>query len=144
GFRSLERLGVKTIISVDGAAPDVEAARARGMRYIHLPIGYDGIDHEQKLRLARAARDAMAQGPVYVHCHHGKHRSAAAAGTIAATLGWASSEAMIERMRVSGTSPNYAGLYACTSTAVALPADLIDRVPADFPSVSMPRGIVKA
>src|SRR5947209_839442 len=41
GFASLQRLGVKTVISVDGARPDVERAHQFGMRYIHLPIGYD-------------------------------------------------------------------------------------------------------
>src|SRR5947208_13492334 len=41
GFASLRRLGVTTILSVDGARPDVEAARRAGLRYVHLPIGYD-------------------------------------------------------------------------------------------------------
>src|SRR5712671_3647977 len=36
-FQALEKLGVKTIITVDGAQPDVEGAHARGIRYIHLP-----------------------------------------------------------------------------------------------------------
>src|SRR5688500_19183961 len=40
-FETLARLGVKTIISVDGAAPDVETARKYGIRYVHLPIKYD-------------------------------------------------------------------------------------------------------
>src|SRR5690348_5650109 len=34
GFRSLAKLGVKTIISVDGMKPDVEAAHKHGMRYV--------------------------------------------------------------------------------------------------------------
>jgi len=37
-FETLHAMGIKTIISVDGAAPDVEAAKRLGMRYIHLPI----------------------------------------------------------------------------------------------------------
>src|SRR5687768_16523197 len=40
-FRALGELGVKTIISVDGAQPDVAGAKQFGMRYVHLPIGYD-------------------------------------------------------------------------------------------------------
>src|SRR5215203_3182916 len=39
GFAALKRLGVRTIISVDGARPDVETARRFGMRYVHLPVG---------------------------------------------------------------------------------------------------------
>ena len=144
GFGTLADIGVKTIISVDGAVPDVEAARALGMRYIHLPIGYDGIDEERKLDLVRATRDAMRDGPVYIHCHHGKHRSAGAAGAIAVSLGWSSPNEMVERMKVSGTSPSYTGLYGCTVAAVTLPSDVIDSVDPVFPEVSMPAGLVKA
>ena len=81
---------------------------------------------------------------MYVHCHHGKHRSAGAAGTIAVSLGWATQEEMVERMKVSGTSPSYQGLYACTASAIALPAAMLDVVSADFPSVSMPKGMVRS
>ena len=67
GFRSLLRLGIRTIISVDGSRPDVETARKFGLRYIHLPVGYDGVPRDRALQLARAVRDLP--GPVYVHCH---------------------------------------------------------------------------
>lgn len=143
GFDTLADMGVKTIISVDGAEPDVELAKARGMRYIHLPIGYNGFDEQRKLELVRATRDAMQDGPVYVHCHHGKHRSAGAAGTVAVSLGWGRPDQMIERMKVSGTAPNYKGLYACTSNAATLGESVIDAVPADFPEVSRPTSFVK-
>jgi hypothetical protein len=137
-------MGIKTIISVDGAAPDLAQAKARGMRYIHLPIGYNGFDEERKLELTRATRDALAQGPVYIHCHHGKHRSAGAAGTVAVSLGWATPEQMVERMKVSGTAPGYKGLYTCTTSAVALTPAVINAVPADFPESQPPQGFVKA
>lgn len=144
GFATLAALGVKTIVSVDGAAPDVEAAAAHGIRYIHLPIGYNGFDEQRKLELARASRDAIEQGPVYIHCHHGKHRSAGAAGTAAAALGWATAEEMVARMKISGTSPSYSGLYACTAETTTVDAALIDAIAPDFPSVSQPAGLVKA
>ncbi|MFO0836916.1 MAG: hypothetical protein U1D55_00195 [Phycisphaerae bacterium] len=143
GFKTLAAMGVKTIISVDGAEPEVERAKAVGIRYIHLPIGYNGFDEQRKLQLVRATRDAMNQGPVYIHCHHGKHRSAGAAATIAASLGWLSPELGVERMHVSGTAANYTGLYACASGATVLVSSEIDRVPADFPSVWKPSGYVK-
>src|SRR4051794_27773883 len=53
GFAELERLGVKTIISVDGARPDVDAATRHGIRYVHLPVGYDGIPRERVLELSK-------------------------------------------------------------------------------------------
>lgn len=143
GFDSLAAMGVKTIISVDGAEPDVHRAKARGMKYIHLPIGYNGFDEQRKLQLVRATRDAMKHGPVYIHCHHGRHRSAGAAAAIVASLGWATPEQGLERMRVSGTAANYKGLWACATNATVLPASLINNVPGDFPSVWKPTGFVK-
>ena len=47
GFASLKKLGVKTVISVDGARPDVARARAHGLRYVHVPIGYRGVPQAQ-------------------------------------------------------------------------------------------------
>lgn len=143
GFDTLARFGVKTIISVDGAEPDAARAGSRGMRYIHLPIGYNGFDEARKLALARATRDALRRGPVYIHCHHGKHRSAGAAAAVAVTLGWMSPEAAVARMKVSGTSPNYKGLYSCASGASAIDAAVMDAVPAEFPAVSKPAGFVR-
>lgn len=143
-FALLKAMGIKTIISVDGAEPDVAAAKALGIRYIHLPIGYNGFDEQRKLELTRATRDAMQDGPVYLHCHHGKHRSAGAAGTVAASLGWMTPEQAVERMKVSGTAPNYKGLYTCAATSTELDPKLIDAVPADFPEVSHPASFVKA
>lgn len=144
GFDTLAAWGVRTIISVDGGAPDVARAGARGIRYIHLPIGYNGFDERRRLELARATRDAMVAGPVYIHCHHGKHRSAGAAAAIAASLGWATPEAGVARMKVSGTAPNYKGLYACAQGASALTEDEIDAVAPEFPSVARPSGFVGA
>jgi len=144
GFDAVAGMGVKTIISVDGAEPEVAYAKARGIRYIHLPIGYNGFDETRRLELVRATRDAMKDGPVFIHCHHGKHRSAGAAAAVAASLGWAEPAAMVERMKVSGTAPSYKGLYACAANAGVLGEEVIDAVHADFPEVFHPAGFVKA
>src|SRR4051812_11985448 len=42
-FEELKELGIKTLISVDGVKPDVAQAKKFGMRYVHLPHGYDGV-----------------------------------------------------------------------------------------------------
>ncbi len=143
-FDTLKSLGIKTVISVDGAVPDVASAQARGMRYIHLPIGYNGFDDERRLELARATRDALEQGPVYIHCHHGKHRSAAAAAAAVTALGYMSTDDAIARMKVSGTAPNYTGLYACVASSTVLDLTTLNAVPADFPSISKPADFVQA
>ncbi|MCA9287040.1 MAG: hypothetical protein KDA05_00560 [Phycisphaerales bacterium] len=139
-FRTIHDLGVRTVISVDGAVPDLVDAHQAGLRYIHIPIGYDGITPEAAATL-KAALESTDE-PVYIHCHHGKHRAAGAAATIAVNLGWLTPAQAIARMRVAGTSDAYPGLYACAGSAEPLDAGTLDSVPADFPEASMPTGIV--
>jgi len=111
GFASLQKLNVKTILSVDGARPEVTLARKYGMRYVHLPIGYDGISRDQALRIAKAVRDLP--GMVYIHCHHGKHRGPAAAAVAHLCLDEnCAVESALTQMRRAGTDPRYTGLYA--------------------------------
>ena len=142
GFDSLAALGVKTVISVDGAIPEVDKAKARGMRYVHLPIGYDGFDDTRKGQLVRAVRDLAK--PIYLHCHHGKHRSAGAAGTVGVSLGWITNDQAAARMKVSGTAEGYKGLWACTAKAAPMMSALIDAASADFPEVTKPDSMTAA
>ena len=142
GFRSLQELGVRTVISVDGGRPEVELAKAAGMRYVHLPVGYDGIPADKQRRLARAVRDLP--GPVYIHCHHGKHRGPTAAAAVATLLGKLSAEESIAFMKKAGTAHMYQGLYACIRSAGPATTDELDAVPADFPEVAEVSGMVEA
>ena len=92
GFQALAELGVKTIISVDGAQPDAARAKNFGIRYVHLPYGYDGISTNLQLQLAKAGE--TLPGPFYVHCHHGKHRGPTAVAVMCmANGGWTASQA---------------------------------------------------
>lgn len=141
-FDELAAMGVKTIISVDGATPDVDRAKARGMRYVHIPIGYDGLSPDEQIHLARAARDLP--GPIFVHCHHGKHRSPAAAASIAVLLGAMSPQEGEAFMKMAGTAPNYAGLYACVLSAQAVDAATLDAQPPDYPEVAQVGDFVDA
>jgi hypothetical protein len=141
GFDTLRRLGVRTILSVDGAEPELGPAKALGMQYVHLPISYGGITEPRKLEIARAVRDLPK--PIYVHCHHGKHRSAGAAGTAAVMLGRMTPEQAVSRMRVSGTAPDYKGLYECAATAAPVLPAVLDAVNGKFPEVTRPQGMVK-
>jgi protein tyrosine phosphatase (PTP) superfamily phosphohydrolase (DUF442 family) len=133
-FAALRGLGVRTIISVDGAAPDVEAARRAGLRYVHLPIGYDGVPREQALRIIQAVR--KAGGPVYIHCHHGKHRGPAAAAVCGmATEGWTHDEATAW-LRQAGTSDDYEGLFEAARTFEPPTAEELAAVGDDLPERS--------
>lgn len=108
-FAELARLGVTTIVSVDGARPDVEAARAHGLRYVHIPIGYDGVGDEAGRSLARLVRDA--EGPFYIHCRHGRHRGPAAAAVACIASGDADNAGARTILELAGTSADYAGLW---------------------------------
>jgi protein tyrosine phosphatase (PTP) superfamily phosphohydrolase (DUF442 family) len=134
GFRSLRDLGIRTIITVDGARPDVAMARRYGMRYVHLPFGYDGCPLPTATRIVRAVRDLP--GPIYLHCHHGKHRSPAAAALVQIALDRASNDEAVAFMRRAGTAPEYTGLYAEAQEYRRPTRAEIDRAPADFPELA--------
>lgn len=139
-FETLANMGVRTIISVDGGRPDVDSASAFGIRYVHLPIGYDGIDETRKLELARAV--AELEGPIYLHCHHGKHRSAGAAAAVAVSLGQLDNATATARMKVSGTAANYKGLWACASDTRPVAKSELAKASNAFPSVWKTSGLI--
>jgi protein tyrosine phosphatase (PTP) superfamily phosphohydrolase (DUF442 family)/cytochrome c556 len=114
-FEELAARGVRTVISVDGAKPEVEAARKYGLRYVHLPIGYDGVPEEKTLAIAKALNELP--GPVYVHCHHGKHRGPAAAAVACVAAGKLDNEGAVRVMKTMGTGENYIGLWASAREA---------------------------
>jgi protein tyrosine phosphatase (PTP) superfamily phosphohydrolase (DUF442 family) len=132
GFRALEKLGIKTILTVDGARPDVDLVHKHGMRYVHLPIGYDGVPHAQALRIAKAVE--TLPGPVYVHCHHGQHRGPAAAAIAHLCLDeQCGVEAVVAEMRRAGTDPHYKGLYAAPREFRRPTPEELAHVSGDFP-----------
>ena len=131
GFESLSKLGIKTIISVDGALPDVESAAKLGLKYVHLPHGYDGIDREQAVLLSKAIGEL--DGPFYVHCHHGKHRSPAATAVACIGQGIFSSNQGLQLLSAAGTSTDYTGLYQSVAGAVKFDSTELDSVAAEFP-----------
>ena len=133
GFAELQRLGVKTILSVDGSVPDVALAEKHGLRYVHLPVGYDGIPRERVLEMARAVRDLP--GPVYVHCHHGKHRGPVAASVIQLCLDPAWTLERAEQwLHTAGTDPKYSGLMAVPKSLNRPTIAELDAARNDFPS----------
>ena len=135
GFASLRRLGVRTVLSVDGATPDVAAAKKYGLRYVHVPIGYDGIPRAKALAIAKAVRELP--GPVYVHCHHGMHRGPAAASCALLALEPRFTPSAAEAwMRDAGTDPRYRGLFATPRTFTRPTADELEGYPADFPETA--------
>jgi protein tyrosine phosphatase (PTP) superfamily phosphohydrolase (DUF442 family) len=141
-FDELKAMGIKTIISVDGAEPDVEKARSYGMRYVHIPVGYHGIDGDHQLILAKAVDEV--EGPIYLHCHHGRHRGPAAAASAAVVLGEMSADEGVAFLKKAGTAPTYPGLYECVQGAEEAEQATLNSMPSDFPEIAPTPGYVKA
>jgi protein tyrosine phosphatase (PTP) superfamily phosphohydrolase (DUF442 family) len=108
-FAQLSRAGIKTIVSVDGARPNLDAAKKHGLRYIHIPIGYDGIDEKAGQMLARVVKEA--DGPFYVHCHHGRHRGPAAAAVMCIAAGAMDGKGGVKVLERAKTNKDYSGLW---------------------------------
>ena len=132
---------MKTIISVDGSKPDVETARKHGLRYIHLPFGYDGVPTNRVVELAKAAQSA--DGPVYVHCHHGLHRGPAAVAAICeATARWTTNQA-VAWLEAGWTASDYAGLYRSVTDFRRPEAAALARI-IELPEVAKTSSLVEA
>lgn len=133
-FRALAKLGIKTIVSVDGIKPEVKEAARHGIRYIHLPIGYNGISDSRAAELAKAVESA--EGPVFLHCHHGRHRAPAAAAAVCRALeGWTPDDATAF-LKTAGTSPDFAGLYRAVRGVRVPTEEERSAMPARFPATS--------
>ncbi len=133
GFAALQLLGVQTVISVDGARPAVELAARYGLRYVHLPHGYDGISARRARDLAKAVRELP--GPLYIHCHHGKHRSPAATATGCILAGLIEPAEGLDFLELAGTSPRYLGLHRAVAQATRIPDAELDQLKVEFRAV---------
>ncbi|WP_146582542.1 protein-tyrosine phosphatase family protein [Neorhodopirellula pilleata] len=133
-FEELTRLGVKTIISVDGMKPDVETAKKYGLRYVHLPHGYDGVPQSRVMELAKAVRSL--DGPVYIHCHHGKHRSPAAASVACVAAGLVEPKDAIKILELAGTNKHYVGLFRSAQRTRPIAETELDSFEPNFPEVA--------
>lgn len=117
-YAELAAIGIMTVISVDGVAPNKELAARHGITVVHLPIGYDGISEQRSRELAHAM--ATMPRPIFVNCHHGKHRGPAALCVGAIGSGDITNEQAAEYMKVAKTSPKYAGLWKAAAIATPL------------------------
>ena len=135
-FAALAAAGIRSIVSVDGAAPDVATAKRHGLRYVHVPFGYDGVPEATALELARTFEILAPAGPIFVHCHHGKHRGPAASGIGHILLDGATNEAALADMKLAGTDPKYKGLYEAIRTFRRPTPEALAGVRAELPEVA--------
>lgn len=121
-FQALAADGIATVVSVDGVAPDLQLAKQAGLRYVHIPFGYDGIPQTAALSVARVVRDT--DGKIFIHCHHGRHRGPAAAAIACIIDGSADANRAKEILALAGTSKDYLGLWKDVSNFRAPPPNV--------------------
>lgn len=114
GLAALADRGVRVVVSVDGMPPNLEALKKAGLRSVHLPIGYDGVPVERIHSLARLASEET--GPIYIHCHHGRHRGPAAGALFWMMRSGATPEESRCILEKAGTSPSYQGLWKAVAS----------------------------
>lgn len=142
GFQALKKLGIQTIVTVDGAKPEVAQAKALGMRYVHLPFGYDACPVPTANAIAKAVKDLP--GPIYIHCHHGKNRSPVAAAVAVKALDGISDHEAVDILERAGTGKNYTGLYQdVRAYNPPTPAEL-DRMRIELPETAKTPPLVEA
>jgi hypothetical protein len=104
---------------------------------VHLPHGYDGISPVR----AKAVRNLP--GPVYVHCHHEKHRSPAAAAVACIRARLLNSQQGSQVLQVAGTNHNYKGLFESVERTRAIEKTVLDVLSDEFPSTAkLPANLV--
>ena len=114
-FNLLQAEGFNTIISVDGVAPNFKFSEPLSLDYVHLPIGYSGVDRQRALDLAKTAN--VASGRIYIHCHHGKHRAPVAAIIACAGNGSLPINKITEVLQMNPSVQRYVGLMESARSA---------------------------
>jgi tyrosine-protein phosphatase SIW14 len=99
GFRSLAKMGIKTIVDLrreaEQARAEQQIVEALGMKFLSVPLTLQAPTDEQIARVMQALNTDT--GTVFVHCHGGKDRT----GTVIACYrkahdGWDAQKALEE------------------------------------------------
>ncbi|MCA8969760.1 MAG: cytochrome c [Planctomycetes bacterium] len=132
-FAILKAKGIRTILSVDGKVPNAEMAARYGMRYVHVPIQYKGMNEDEVTKISKTFRELP--GPFYVHCFHGKHRGPAAAALGRLVVdGLGREQAIAEMRQWCGTSKSYEGLYETIARTEVPDATITEALDFEFPA----------
>ena len=101
GFKSLAKLGVKTVIDLretdSRSAAEKKVVEGSGMRYINIPMQGMSAPSQADVAKVMALFDDPSAGPVFVHCRRGADRT----GTVVACYriahdGWDNAKALRE------------------------------------------------
>ena len=98
----LKRLGVKTIIDLrkDKVSQEAEWVSKAGMKYFNIPMRASSRATDEQTAYFLSLVNDPANGPVYVHCKGGRHRTGALTAVYRITRdGWTADQAWDEMKR---------------------------------------------
>ena len=78
GFRHLESLGLRAVLSLRQTVNDTPLAASTDLTLTRVPMKSRYVGEKNGAKVVQAMRDVragMALGPVLVHCHHGADRT---------------------------------------------------------------------
>jgi tyrosine-protein phosphatase SIW14 len=119
GLKTLQGMGIRTIIDLRISPKDVKIEKARalelGFTWINLPMGSEPPTQKQVDTLLATLAKAEEE-PVFVHCQHGADRTGCMLGIYrVAVQGWTYPQAYAE-MRKYGFKPYYTKLANAVKT----------------------------
>lgn len=142
GFAKLAELGFDTVVSVESAVPDVDAAARYGLKTYHIPTGFGALETDGSLKIAAAAHAAVKG--VYLHCDDG-----AARGPTAAVLAHMSRDALnideaLTALRQAGVNESHAQLFGAVIAFKRPSKASLDEALAGVASSVPPSGVAAA
>lgn len=129
-YTALKELGVRALIAVDAGPPDGEAASQHSLRFVHAPIGFDGIADSQRRVLLKAVHSLPHS--IYIHSRHGLDRAAAAAAFSLVGLGRMTTQVALECLQRCGVQAEYEGLFNDVTQAKPIDPASLDGMEIEF------------
>lgn len=114
GFEMLKEKGIKTVVylhfSKSQAAHEKKVVEGLGMNFVHIPMSWLTPPKESQIKQWLAVTGDTNQGPVFVHCQHGRDRTGTMVGIYRiAYEGWTFDQAYAE-MKEMGFRTFFLGL----------------------------------
>jgi protein tyrosine phosphatase (PTP) superfamily phosphohydrolase (DUF442 family) len=99
GFKELEKIGIKTIISLRSEHSDRKALAGTNLKYIEIPSKATEVQEGDLLRFLKIVTNPD-EGPYAVHCHHGADRAGLFVAVYRIVVqGWPREEAIREMQK---------------------------------------------
>lgn len=99
GMRTLETMGVRTVVNLRGFHSDRDELVGTGLSYVHVRFNTWNPEDEDVVAFLKVVADPARQ-PVFVHCQHGADRTGMMCALYRMTVqGWTVDEAIAEMTR---------------------------------------------